>query len=79
MCIYDGISVYSFALSPQILQPSGAANLGKLETVELVITFREDVIALVGKNKKTMRIGVYNKSVNVLRVMSGLAGLAFYN
>ena len=79
VCIYDGINVYSFAITPQLLQPSGAANLGKVGYVDLVIKFRDDVVALVGKNKKTLRVGVYNKSVNILRIMSGLAGLAFYN
>lgn len=77
--IYDGINIYSFSISPQLLQPSGAANLGKISYVDLVITFRKDVIALVGKNQKTMRIGVYNKGSNILRTMSGLSGLAFYN
>jgi hypothetical protein len=76
--LYDGINVYSFAISPQLLQPSGSANLGKVGYIDLVIKFREDVMALIGKNKKLMRIGVYNKSINMLRIMSGLAGLAFY-
>ena len=76
---YDGINVYSFALTPQILQPSGTANLGIMGYVDLVITFRQDVMDLVGNNKKLMRIAVYNKSVNLLRIMSGLAGLAFYS
>lgn len=75
----DGIYVYSFAISPQLLQPSGNANLGKIGYVDLIIKFRDDVVALIGQNKKTMRIGVYNKEVNHLRIMSGLAGLAFYN
>lgn len=79
LSINDGISIYCFALYPQTLQPSGNANLGKIGYVDLVITFRPDVVALVGSNKKTLRVGVYNKSINFLRVMSGLAGLAFYN
>lgn len=75
---YDGICMYSFALNPEELQPSGNANTGIIGYVELYITFRKDVLALVGKQKKTMRIGVYNKSINILRVRSGMAGLAFY-
>jgi hypothetical protein len=74
----DGIHVYSFALTPQILQPSGNANLGKIGYVDLVIKFKKAVVDLIGNSKKTFRIGVYNKSVNHLRIMSGLAGLAFY-
>lgn len=76
---FDGINVYSFSIAPQLLQPSGSANLGKIGDVDIVIKFRDDVVAMIGKNKKTMRIGVYNKAVNILRIMSGLAGLAFYD
>lgn len=79
VCSYDGINVYSFALSPQLLQPSGCANLGKIGYVDLIIKFRDDVVATIGKNKKMLRVGVYNKSINILRIMSGLAGLAFYD
>lgn len=77
--LYNGVHVYSFALYPENLQPSGAANAGKIGYIELYIKFNHEVIALVGKSKKTMRIGVYNKSENMLRIMSGLGGLAFYN
>lgn len=76
---YDGINVYSYALTPELLQPSGNANLGKIGNVDLVIKFRDDVMNLVGKNKKIMHINVYNKSSNILRMMSGIGGLAFCN
>jgi len=77
--LYDGINVYSFSIRPEEQQPSGVANTGKIGYVELYIKFRDDVIALVGKQKKLLRIGIYNKSINFLRVRSGMAGLAFYN
>lgn len=75
----DGINIYSFALNPQILQPSGNANFGKIGEVELKIKFRDDVVAAIGDSKKLMRVAVYNKSINILRIMSGMAGVAFYS
>lgn len=76
--LYDGISVYSFALNPEELQPSGAVNTGKLGYIEIYIKIRSDVVSLIGKQKKLMRVGIYNKACNFLRIRSGLAGLAFY-
>jgi hypothetical protein len=75
---YDGINVYSFAIMPQLLQPSGAANFGKIGEVELIITFRQDVVNIISNTKKMLRIGVYAKQSNYLHVMRGLAGLAYY-
>lgn len=75
----NGVHVYSFSIYPEQLQPSGAANAGKIGYIELYMTFNPDVISLVGKSKKTMRVGVYNKSSNILRIMSGLGGVAFYS
>jgi hypothetical protein len=74
----DGINVYSFALYPELLQPTGNANLGRIGTVELIIKFKDDIVQYVRDAKKTMHINVYNKGINILRIMSGLAGLAYF-
>lgn len=75
----DGISVYSFALYPELLQPTGAANLGKVGDVELNIKFRDELINSTDATNKVMRIRVYNRASNILRIMSGMAGLAFFS
>lgn len=75
---YDGINVYSFALEPESLQPTGIANFSKIDNVDLCITFIPQLARLINTNKKIVRIGVYNESCNILRIMSGMAGAAFY-
>lgn len=75
---YDGINVYSFALNPEDIQPSGTANFSQIENIDFYITFIPQLARLIDSNKKLIRIGVYNKSSNILRIMSGMAGLAFY-
>jgi hypothetical protein len=74
----DGINIYSFALHPEQLQPSGNANLGRIGSVDLLIKFKDSVVQYMRKTKKTMHINIYNKGINILRVMSGLAGLAYF-
>lgn len=67
-----GINVYSFALRPEEHQPSGTCNFSRIDNASLI----------VGHNRignKTAKIRVYAKNYNVLRVMSGMAGLAYSN
>lgn len=66
----DGINVYSFALSPEEHQPSGTLNFSRVDTAVLNPTFIRPVSG---------DIFVYAFSYNILRVMSGMAGLAFSN
>lgn len=67
-----GINVYSFALRPEEHQPSGTCNFSRIDNATLV----------VGHNRvgnKTAKVRVYGVGYNVLRVMSGMAGLAYSN
>ena len=65
----DSIAVYSFALDPEQLQPSGTCNFSRLDTAQLSRTNTLPVDAL----------DIYAINYNVLRVMSGMAGLAYTN
>jgi hypothetical protein len=65
------IAVYSFALRPEELQPSGTCNFSRIDNAEL-ITSRK--INYVGNT-----FTVYAINYNVLRVMSGMGGLAYAN
>lgn len=63
------INVYSFALTPEEYQPSGASNFSKIDTVELYMTMRA--------NNPASSIRVYGINYNLLRIMSGMGGVAF--
>ncbi len=67
-----GINVYSFALKPEEHQPSGTCNFSRIDnaTLQLQVTPK----ASIGS-----KIRVYATNYNVLRVMSGMGGLAYSN
>ena len=63
-----GINVYSFALKPEEHQPSGTLNMSRIDTARLVV-----------KPKKEGTIRVWGVNYNVLRILSGMGGLAYSN
>ena len=63
----DGIGVYSFALKPEEHQPSGTCNFSRIDNAQLVY-------ATTGAATR-----VYAVNYNVLRIMSGMGGLAYSN
>jgi hypothetical protein len=65
-----GINVYSFALKPEEHQPSGTCNFSRIDNAKLEITKG-------GAQAGTIR--VFATNYNVLRVMSGMGGLAYSN
>jgi hypothetical protein len=74
-CPDEGINVYSFAIRPEEHQPSGTCNFSRIDnaTLQLVLTG-----ATVG-GTKTARVRIYATNYNVLRIMSGMGGLAYSN
>mgnify|MGYP001221003228 FL=1 len=70
-----GINLYSFALRPEEHQPSGTCNFSRIDnaTLQLVVS----AAAIGGVN--TAKVRVYSTNYNVLRVMSGMGGLAYSN
>ena len=84
--IQDSICVYSFALNPEDHQPSGTCNFSRLDTVKFIcnkpIAEEFDEMLINGsrnadEREKTARIVAIN--YNVLRIMSGMGGLAYSN
>jgi hypothetical protein len=65
-----GILVYSFALKPEEHQPSGTCNFSRIDNAKLMLTSRDDMFGVVK---------VFALNYNVLRVMSGMGGLAYSN
>jgi hypothetical protein len=64
-----GINVYSFALKPEEHQPSGTLNFSRIDSAVLNVSAHADA----------KKIRVYAVNYNVLRVMSGMGGLAYSN
>ena len=72
-----GINVYSFALYPEYLQPSGCANLSLIDA-RLIITLHPTLIYNMKNFKESIHINTYISAQNILRIMSGLSGIAYF-
>ena len=70
-----GINVYSFALRPEEHQPSGSCNFSRIDNATLQLVLSNATVA----GTATAKVRVYATNYNVLRVMSGMGGLAYSN
>ena len=70
-----GINVYSFALRPEEHQPSGSCNFSRIDNAVLQLVLSSATVT----GTATAKVRVYALSYNVLRVMSGMAGVAYSN
>jgi hypothetical protein len=66
------INVYSFALKPEEHQPSGTCNFSRIDNAQLQMNTAPGSKNGVGMN-------IYAVNYNVLRIMSGMGGLAYSN
>jgi len=64
----DSIAVYSFALKPEEHQPSGTCNFSRIDNAQLV-----------GSSGDNNADTIFAVNYNVLRIMSGMGGLAYSN
>tara|TARA_B110000208_G_scaffold135662_1_gene164070 strand:- start:169 stop:1350 length:1182 start_codon:yes stop_codon:yes gene_type:complete len=65
--IEASIAVYSFALKPEEHQPSGTCNFSRIDTAQLSF------------GATSAAFDIYAVNYNVLRIMSGMGGLAYSN
>ena len=72
--VHNSINVYSFALKPEDHQPSGTLNMSRIDTATLMVTAgpRDTGLTYEGVN-------IYAVNYNVLRILSGMGGLAYSN
>ena len=73
----DNLFVYSFALYPQMLQPSGVANFGKLADSSLILYLNTLLTQYIQENNFKFKVTCYALNYNILRIFSGMGGLAF--
>ena len=66
----DSIAVYSFALKPEEHQPSGTCNFSRIDNAKLI---------KIGGGTSPNPLIIFAVNYNVLRIMSGMAGLAYSN
>jgi len=67
--VANDLHMYSFALKPEEHQPSGTCNFSRIDNAVLVVT----------GTGLTESLQVYAVNYNVLRIMSGMGGLAYSN
>ena len=70
-----GINVYSFALRPEEHQPSGTCNFSRIDNATLQLVLSNATV----EGTRTAKVRVYATNYNVLRIMSGMGGLAYSN
>ncbi len=76
--LQNGAYMYSFALRPEEHQPSGTCNFSRIDTATLVMEI-SGAVTINDATDNTWNVRVYAVNYNVLRIMSGMAGLAYSN
>ena len=66
---------YSFGLRPEEHQPSGSCNFSRIDNATLHLEYA----AATNTAGNTLRLTVYAVNYNILRIMSGMGGLAYSN
>jgi hypothetical protein len=69
-----GINVYAFGLRPEEHQPSGSINFSRIDTANLHVSLHGKLGETIG-----YKVKIYAVSYNILRIMSGMGGLAYSN
>ena len=72
--VHNSINVYSFALKPEEHQPSGTLNMSRIDTATLMVNANPADTGLSYQG-----INIYAVNYNVLRILSGMGGLAYSN
>jgi hypothetical protein len=68
---YPGIYVYSFALQPEEHQPTGTCNFSRIDNAQVFFNLKNSTTNLLQK--------MFAVNYNILRIQSGMGGLAFSN
>ena len=68
-CPYPGVYAYSFALKPEEHQPTGTCNFSRIDNAQVQLTNKTDCA----------QMSMFACNYNVLRIQSGMGGLAFSN
>jgi len=79
----DGINVYSFSLFPEQHQPSGASNLSRIDSTDLILQFGDTsapsgvITPVLNVFLPDSRLFIFGYSYNILRILAGYGALAY--
>jgi len=73
-----GVYIYSFAIKPEEHQPSGTCNFSRIDSATLVFNV-DGSYPISNSDDENYDIRMYAINYNILRVMSGMGGLAYSN
>ncbi len=68
---YPGIYTYSFALQPEEHQPTGTCNFSRIDNAQVYVALKGGCLSNIQK--------MFAINYNILRIQSGMGGLAFSN
>jgi hypothetical protein len=68
---YAGIYVYSFSLQPEEHQPTGTCNFSRIDNAQVWVALKAGGLSNIQK--------MFAVNYNILRIQSGMGGLAFSN
>jgi hypothetical protein len=68
---YPGIYTYSFGLQPEEHQPTGTCNFSRIDNAQ--------VTSIIKAGSTTTQQRMFAVNYNILRIQSGMGGLAFSN
>lgn len=70
-----GVYTYSFGLKPEEHQPQGTANMSRIDNA----TFQQTYASALFAGGAQIKVFIFAPNYNVLRIMSGMGGLAYSN
>jgi hypothetical protein len=77
------IYVYSFALKPEDHQPSGTCNFSRIDKANLLLNLKTNINRNMNVNdtiyENELTLTVFAKNYNILKIMNGMAGVAYSN
>ena len=71
---YAGVYSYSFALKPEEHQPTGTCNFSRIDNAQVAIKRKSGIASGTAES-----LHMFAVNYNVLRIQSGMGGLAFSN
>ena len=73
-CPMPGVYAYSFALKPEEHQPTGSCNFSRIDNAQVAIKVKSNMASGAATS-----LNMFATNYNVLRIQSGMGGLAFSN
>ena len=70
-----GVNVYSFSLNPLEVQPSGSCNFSRIPKISLEVNLLKNINDFNLSNQ--LNLEIIGTNYNILRIIGGIAGLAY--